>query len=62
MLAKLRSHRVLWHALTDHSNTYRQRMRPADIIQQSKIERSDSQPMRLAEWLRKRWPWNLKSQ
>jgi len=61
MLATLHSHRVLWRALTDHSNTYRQRMRPADIIQQSKIERGDRQPIRLYEWLQKLWRWKLKS-
>jgi hypothetical protein len=47
------SQRVLLTALSDQRNSYRRWMRPTDIIQQSKIERSNYKPVTFAELFKK---------
>jgi hypothetical protein len=53
MLTPNNTRDTLLRAFADRSNTYRQRIRPADIIQQGMIERRVRKPMRLAELLKK---------
>jgi hypothetical protein len=52
-VAENESQRVLLAALRDEPIGYRLRMRPADIIEQSLMERSNRKPITLADLLRK---------
>jgi hypothetical protein len=53
MLGSDSTREALFRALAGRQESYRQRMRPADIIQQSLIERGDRKPIGLAELLKK---------
>jgi hypothetical protein len=44
---------LLMRVLTDPPTGYRRRMRPADIIEQSRMDRRKRKPIRIADLLRK---------
>ncbi|MGA2892950.1 MAG: hypothetical protein ABSE22_08770 [Xanthobacteraceae bacterium] len=48
-----KSHRVLLKALSGQENGYRRWMRPADIIQQSRVEQPRKTVIGFAGWLQK---------
>ena len=53
MLGPNSTREALFRALAGRQESYRQRIRPVDIIQQSLIERGDRKPIGLAELLKK---------
>ncbi len=61
MLSSNGTRDALLRALSDQGNSYRQRMRPADIIQQCLMEHRDKKPFKLTELLKKLVRLNSKS-
>lgn len=60
MRAHKDSQNVILKALTDRGNSYRCRMKPGDIIQQSLSERRERKPVGVVGLLKKLVPLKLK--